>query len=70
MVEEGVAEFRVLVEGNKSDLRKGNSEINALKAQLAVGNRDASRSANCSAGDFKTVGDGSAHLELNLSAQT
>jgi len=70
VVEKGVAEFQVVVEGNKSDLRKGNSEINALKAQLAVGSRDASRSADCRAGEFQTVGDRSAHLELNLSAQT
>lgn len=70
MVEEGFAEFQVVVEGNKSDFRKGNSETNALKAQLAVGNKDASRSADCSAGDFQTVGDRNAHLELNLSAQT
>jgi len=69
-VEEGVAEFQVVVEGNKSDLRKENSEINALKAQLAVGNRAASRLADGSAGDFQTVGDRSAHLDLNPSAQT
>jgi len=70
VVEEGVAEFQVVVEGNKSDLRMENSEINALKAQLAVGNRAASRSADCSDGDFQTVGDRSAHLDLNPSAQT
>jgi len=65
-----VAEFQVVVEGNKSDLQKGNSENNALKAQLAVGSRAASRSADCSACDFHTAGDRSAHLELNPSVQT
>lgn len=69
MLEEGVAEFQVVVEGNKSDLQKGNSEINALKAQLVVGSRDVSRSDDCSACDFQTAGDRSAHLELNPSAQ-
>ena len=65
MLEEGVEEFQVVVEGNKSDLQKGNLEINALVAQLAVGSRVASRSADCSACDFQTAVDRSAHLELN-----
>jgi hypothetical protein len=41
-----------------------------LKAQIAVGSRAASKSADCSACDFQTAGDRSAHLEISLEAQT
>jgi hypothetical protein len=41
-----------------------------LKAQIAVGSRAASRSADCSACDFQTAGDRSVHLELNLQTQS
>ena len=64
VLEKVVVEFQVVAEGNKSDLQKGNSEINALRAQISVGSRAASRSADCSACDFQTAGDRSAHLAL------
>lgn len=51
VMEERFAEFRLVAEGNKSDCRKVNSEINTLNAQLAVGRRAASRAADRSASD-------------------
>lgn len=49
MLEERVAEFRVVVEKIKSDLNQVNTETDTLKAQLAVGRRAARPSPDCSA---------------------
>ena len=69
MMEDRVANFQVAVEG-MSEFHKVNSEINSLKAQLALASEVTSRSADCNAGEFLVAGDRNDQLDLNPLAQT
>jgi hypothetical protein len=66
---ESVAEFREVVEGNKSDLQQVNSEINTLKAPLSVGRSAASPSSDCSASKFQTDLNGLVSLNWTVQAR-
>jgi hypothetical protein len=68
-MKESVVMLRVVVEGNKSHRQQVNSEINTLKAKLAVGRKAASLSPDCSAREFQTAGEQTGQLEFDRSAR-